>query len=70
MKQALKLNVKQLEELAKLCLDIGKAVFLGSVAAFFIPSLVNKNVSPITLIVGLLASLTFVIVGVILLKEK
>ena len=64
------LNQKQLSELAKVCLDICKTVFLGSVAAFFIPSLVNKSVSIITLIVGLLGSLTFIVVGVILLKEK
>lgn len=65
-----RLNTKQLGELAKLFLDIGKAIFLGSVAAFFIPTLVDKEVSIITLIIGLLSSLTFVVVGIILLKER
>lgn len=65
-----KLSTLQLHELAKVCLDIGKAIFLGSVAAFFIPTLVDKEVSILTLLIGLLSSLTFVVIGVILLKER
>ena len=65
-----RLNTKQLAELARLFLDTGKAIFLGSVAAFFIPTLVDKEVTAITLIVGLVSSLTLVIIGIILLKER
>lgn len=64
------LNDQQLIELAKLFLDIGKAVFLGSVAAFFIPTLVNASVSVGTLVIGLLSSLTCIIIGIILLKNE
>lgn len=65
-----KLNNQQLSELAKLCFDIGKAIFLGSVGGFFIPSLVGKDVSPTTLVIGIFASLTFIITGVILLRDR
>jgi len=63
-----KLNRKQLDELAKVFLDIGKAAFIGSVAAFFIPSLVGRDVSPSALIAGVAISLTSIAIGVILLR--
>lgn len=63
-----KLNRKQLDELAKVFLDIGKAAFIGSVAAFLIPSLVDRDVSTNALIIGALLSLTTIAIGVILLK--
>ena len=61
-------NRKQLDKLADVCLDVGKTVFLGSVAAFFIPTLVDKDVSSQTLVVGVVIALTFTMIGVILLR--
>ena len=69
MKLSLRLNDVQLKELAKVFLNSGQAIFIGSVAAYFLPPLAEKTVSLRVLVGGVLASLTFIIIGVILLKE-
>ena len=50
-------------------MNIGQAVFLASVAAFFIPTLVASDVSPLIFIEGLISSLTLITFGIIILKE-
>jgi len=69
LKLSLRLNEVQLKELAKVFLNSGQAIFIGSVAAYFLPPLAEKTVSLRVLVGGVLASLTFIIIGVILLKE-
>lgn len=64
-----RLNAIQLRELAKVFLDIGKAIFLGSVVAFFIPSLVDKEVPISGFLIGLFSSLTSITVGIIILSR-
>lgn len=64
------LNDKQLEELAKVFLDIGKAVFLGSIGAYFLPTLGDRAVPSAIPIIGSLAALIFILIGLILLREK
>jgi hypothetical protein len=65
----LKLNSKQTIELSKIFLDIGKAAFLASVAGYFIPPLVERDVELTTLALGLLSSLTSITIGLILLRK-
>jgi len=68
---AFKLNICQRKELAKVFLDTGKLVFIGSVAAYFIPVLADlgETVSFSTSVKGLLLSLTSIVTGVKLLEE-
>ena len=64
-----RLNSLQLIELAKVFLDLGKAMFLASVAAYFIPSLTDQEIPTSTLVNGLIGSLTSIAIGVILLSK-
>lgn len=65
----LKLNNLQFYELAKVFLDIGKAIFLASVVTYFIPTVTDKEVPLPAFIIGLIGSLTFIVTGVILLSK-
>ena len=69
--KAPKLNNIQIQELSKVLLDIGKAIFLGSVATYFIPALTDREIPVTSALTGLFCSLTFILIGIILLsKEK
>jgi hypothetical protein len=66
---SLTLNKIQRKELAKVFLDTGKLIFVGSVAAYFLPPRSEQIVSPQTMFGGIITSLTALAFGVRLLKE-
>lgn len=63
------LNDKQIEELGKLLLDLGKLVFASLVLGFFQSDLPPTAILAYGLL-GLIFSATFFIVGLQLLKDK
>lgn len=65
-----RLNDSQIEALAKICFNTGQALFLGVVVAFVIPPFAGKEISLSSFLLGVFGSLTFIIVGLILLKER
>ncbi len=69
MTYRLKLKTIQWEELGKTCLDAGKITFLGTVAAYFLPTLSDKAVTANILFSGLIMSLILIVFGVILLGK-
>ena len=62
------MSIRQIEELAKLYLDLGKLIFASLVLGFFQSNL-DRNIIIIYELVGLLFSVGFFIMGVRLLKE-
>lgn len=62
------MNIRQLEELAKLYLDLGKLVFVSLVLGFFQSNL-DRSVVLVYEFLGLLFSVGFFIMGIRLLKE-
>jgi len=70
MSLQIKLNKTQRFELGKTFLDAGKFVFLGTGAAYFLPSLAQNTVSTDGLIGGVFLALILFIIGVTLLSRE
>ncbi len=66
----LKLDQTQKSELGKVALDAGKITFLGTSAAYFLPSLAQTSVSLTVFFGGLFLSLIFLFAGIILLGRE
>lgn len=65
-----KLGQMQKAELGKVALDAGKITFLGTSAAYFLPSLAERIVTFSVFLGGLVLSLIFLVVGIILLGKE
>jgi len=75
MKTPLKFSLKffltepQYNVISDFCLDIAKAVFLSAVAGYFVP-VFGVQVRPKVFILGLLTSLTFLVISIIVVKKE
>lgn len=66
-----RLNFVQRKELARVSFDIAKSLFLTVIGGYFIPPLIgfSGRVEQMDFVGGALVILTFLFLGVILLKE-